>query len=163
VNVWGERSRDVWTVATETGAAEPLLADAFTERDARVLPDGRWVAYVSDEAGRAEVSVRNLSGPPRRIVISGIGGEQPVWRRDGTDLFFVDPRGLLQSVPVRLTGDGNATFGLPETLAVPPIAAGYWGPQYDVSPDGRPVYLMRPTDESPPPEIAIVIGRALLQ
>ena len=61
-------------------------------RRARRSPDGRWIAYVSDESGRPEVSVRTLVGSARRIVLSPDGGNQPVWRKDGGELFFVESR-----------------------------------------------------------------------
>jgi hypothetical protein len=94
VNVLTGPGTDVWIVPTKPGGApQPLLADAFLERDARISHDGRWVAYVSDESGRPEVSVRSIIGPPPRIVISSEGGDQPVWRRDGSELFFIDPQG----------------------------------------------------------------------
>ena len=103
------------------------------------------------------------SGPPKRFVISGDGGAQPVWRRDGTELFFVDPRGTPASVPVPWTGDGSPTFGLPAQLTVPPIGFGHWGTQYDVSPDGSRIYFLRGNEDRPPREIHVVIGwRALL-
>jgi len=156
---------DVWAVSTDPkGLSEPLLAEAFTERDARLSPDSRWIAYVSEESGRAEVSVRSVSGPPRRVVISGGGGDQPVWRRDGAELFFVDPQGRLRSVAVRSGAGGNITFGAPVELKVPPIGGRHLGTQYDVSPDGRRVYFLDRTVEPPPHEIAIVLGwRALLR
>src|SRR5688572_19057089 len=66
-----------------------------------------------------------------------------VWRRDGAELFFVDPRGRLRSVSVRRTGDGSLAFGLPVELAMPPIGFGHWGTQYDVSPDGGRIHFMR--------------------
>ena len=134
------------------GPAQPLLAESFTERDARLSPDGRWIVYVSEESGRPEVSVRRLSGPPRRIVISGGGGDQPVWRRDGAELFFVDPQGRLRSVAVGPGKDSNLTFGVPVELKVPPIGSGHWGTQYDVSPDGRRVYFLDRTREPAPHE-----------
>lgn len=101
VNVRDRRGVDIWTVSTEgAGAAQPLLAEAFVERDARFSPEGRWLAYVSEESGRPEVSVRSLSIPPQRIVISSGGGDQPVWRRDGGELFYVDVQGRLLGTPV---------------------------------------------------------------
>jgi eukaryotic-like serine/threonine-protein kinase len=156
---------DVWAVSSDpNGSAQPLLAEPFTERDARLSPDGRWIVYVSEESGRPEVSVRRLSGPPRRIVISGGGGDQPVWRRDGAELFFVEPQGRLRSVAVSPEKDANLTFGLPVELKVPPIGSGLWGTQYDVSPDGRRVYFLDHTRERAPREIAVVLGwRALLR
>jgi Tol biopolymer transport system component len=79
----------------------------YVERDAWISPNGRWIAYVSEEAGRPEVSVRSLLGPPHRVVISGEGGDQPVWRRDGAELFFVGLHGRLRSVSVHPGTDGS--------------------------------------------------------
>ena len=76
------------------------FAERFNERDARISPDGEWIAYVSDESGREEVSVRRISGGERTVLSPG-GGHQPVWRRDGAELFYVDPQGALQAVAVR--------------------------------------------------------------
>jgi serine/threonine protein kinase len=165
VNVFGARGRDVWTVAVDgDGSTRPLLAEPYSERDARVSPDGRWISYVSDESGRPEVSVRNVSGSPTRTIVSGDGGEQPVWRSDGAEIFFVDPRGRLRSVPVRGTRDGLLEFGLPVELTVPALGVAHWGHNYDVSPDGRRIYFMRPTDEQASQEITVVIGwRSLLR
>jgi Tol biopolymer transport system component len=165
VTVRDTRGADVWMVPAEAGAPpQPLLAAAFAEHDARVSPDGRWIAYVSNESGRPEVSVRSMSGAPTRIVLSGVGGSQPVWRRDGAELFFVDPQGRLRSVTVRQTGNGPTTFGLPVELNVPRIGAGHWGTQYDVSPDGRSVYFLPRNEDPAPRDIHVVIGwRALLE
>ena len=136
----------------------PILAESFTERDARLSPDGQWIAYVSEEAGRPEVSVRSLSGPPRRCVVSGEGGDQPVWRRDGAELLYVDTQGRLRGLYVRREADGRLIFGAPVALNVPPIGTGHWGTQYDVSPDGRRVYFMDRADERLPNEIDILLG-----
>jgi serine/threonine-protein kinase len=126
--------------------------------------NGRWIAYVSDESGRAEVSVRSVSGVAQRLVVSGEGGDQPVWRRDGAELFFVDPSGQLRSVSVRWSRDGVPAFGLPSKLNVPPIGRGHWGTPYDVSPDGSRIYFLRRNDDLPPGEIHVIVGwRALLE
>jgi hypothetical protein len=78
---------DVWSVSLEAGgSARPILSGPFPEYDARISPNGQWLAYVSEEAGRPVVSVRAMSGPPRRLVVSSDGGSQPVWRRDGQEL-----------------------------------------------------------------------------
>jgi hypothetical protein len=164
VNVLGPLGADVWIVPMEDGAtAQPLLAASFTERDARLSRDGRWVAYVSDESGRPEVFVRTVSGSPKRIPISSEGGDQPVWRADGAELFFVDPEGQLQSVSVKWSRDGLPTFGLPARLNVPRIGSGHWGTPYDVSPDGSRIYFLRGNDDPLPHEIHVIVGwRALL-
>jgi serine/threonine protein kinase len=165
VNVLEGQRADVWLVPTETGTTpQPLLAEVFTERDARMSRDGRWVAYVSEESGQPEMSVRSVSGPQKRIPISSDGGDHPVWRSDGSELFFVDPEGHLRSVPVKWDRDGSPTFGLPASLNVPPIGRGHWGTPYDVSSDGSQVYFLRRNPDPPPREIQVVIGwRALLE
>jgi hypothetical protein len=158
VNVLDDRGWDVWVVATDTSAeTRPLLAGALAERDARLSPDGGWIAYVSEESGRAEVSVRVVDGAPRRVVVSAAGGDQPVWRRDGKELFLVEPGGRLQSAAVRWV-DGVPSFDVPVDLPIEPIGFGHWGTQYDVSPDGARVYALRPNRDQAPREIEIVIG-----
>jgi len=161
VNVSGG---DVWRVPLAAAEPRPVLHDSFMERDARVSPDGLWIAYVSDESGRAEVSVRSLSGPERRFVVSTGGGDQPVWRRDGGELFYVNLHGVLQVVSVRSTGVSGLEFGVPQRLSVPAFAAAHWGTVYDVSPDGQRVFFPHPGVEKPVREIGVVLGwRALLK
>ena len=88
VNVSGG---DVWAVPVDPSApARPLLTESFLERDARISPDGRWLAFVSDESGRPGVSVRSVAPPARRFVVSTSGGDQPVWRRDGREVYYID-------------------------------------------------------------------------
>jgi len=164
INVRNERGWDIWTVSSADGrSAQPMLTESFSERDARYSPNGRWIAYVSEETGRPEVSVRPTSGPGRRFVISPNGGAEPVWRHDGSELFFVDPRGRLHSVPVRWMADGLPSFGIPELMNVPPIGFGHWGTQYDVSSDGNRLYALRQNVDPGPREFQVVTGwRALL-
>jgi serine/threonine protein kinase len=159
VNVLESGKRDVWLVSTEPGGGtEPLLDAEFDERDARFSPDGQWVAYVSVDAGRPEISVRSVSGPPRRMVISGEGGTQPVWGRDGQLLYFVDPQGFLRKVSVHWSDDGTPEFGLPEQTRAPRIGFGHWGTQYDISPDGQRIHFLRLNEDPPPREIQVVVG-----
>jgi eukaryotic-like serine/threonine-protein kinase len=161
VNVRDVRGGDVWTIATEAAdSAKPLLAESFTERDARISPDGRWIAYVSEESGRPEVSVRNLSGSATRIVISGGGGDQPVWNRSGSELFFVTPQGRLNSVSVSQAPNATPRFEVPVELKVPPIGFGHWGTQYDISADGHRVYFMEGevTPAQLPNEVGLLMG-----
>jgi serine/threonine protein kinase/Tol biopolymer transport system component len=155
---------NVWIVSTgPDGTAKPLLTAEFSESDARFSPDGRWVAYVSREAGRPEVWVRTVSGAPRRMVVSGEGGAQPVWSRDGKLIYFVDLQGQLRSASVSWGANGDPVFGLPDLPKLPPIGFGHWGTQYDVSPDDSRIYFIRPNDDPAPREIQVVLGwRALL-
>ncbi len=105
---------DVWSVSLEAGgAARAILSGPFPEYDARLSPDGQWLVYVSEETGRPVVSVRAMSGPPNRLVVSSDGGSQPVWRRDGREILYVDLGGRLRgrSVQQRQPG-GELTLGV---------------------------------------------------
>jgi serine/threonine-protein kinase len=83
---------DIWTLAMNEGRQlRPFLATTFNERLPRFSPDGRWIAYESDETGRPEVYVQPFPGPGRKLRISTDGGTLPVWARDGRELFY---RGL---------------------------------------------------------------------
>jgi hypothetical protein len=156
VNTYEPGGTDVWTVAVAPGGtSRPLVQSSFNERDARLSPDRRWLAYVSDEAGRPEVSVRSLEGTPRRYTVSPGGGDQVVWQRDGRALYYVDPKGRLRKVSVTHVG-GELSLAQPVELPVT-IGSGHANTQYDVAPDGR-IYYLDPTPPPLPTEIRIVLG-----
>src|SRR5262249_45410958 len=101
---------DLW-IAPLTGAQKPFpfLHTAADELEGQFSPDGRWIAYTSDETGRDEVYVNKTveSGRSgRKWLVSGAGGAQPRWRRDGTELFYRSGGGVLTSVGVRATPAG---------------------------------------------------------
>jgi serine/threonine protein kinase/Tol biopolymer transport system component len=161
----GAEGRDVWSVPLETGgSARAILSGPFPEYDARISPNGQWLAYVSEETGRPEVSVRSMSGPPRRLVASSDGGSQPVWRRDGRELLYVDREGRLRGRSVQHQPGGELTLGAANALSVPLIGSGHWGTQYEVSRDGQTVYFIDRTPAPRPSDIRVVLGwRALLK
>jgi Tol biopolymer transport system component len=161
----GAAAADVWSVSLEAGgSAQAILSGPFPEYDARLSPDGKWLAYVSEETGRPVVSVRAMSGPPRRLVVSSDGGSQPVWRRDDHELLYVDREGRLRGRSVQRQPGGEFTLGVANALRVPLIGSGHWGTQYDLSPDGRHVYFIDRTPAPKPSDIRVVIGwRALLK
>ena len=65
-----------------------LMPAAFNESEVTLSPDGRWMAYQSDEADRMEVYVRPYPGPGGRVSVSLLGGTEPAWSRDGRELFY---------------------------------------------------------------------------
>jgi eukaryotic-like serine/threonine-protein kinase len=156
---------DVLSVPLEAGgAATAILSGPFAEYDARIAPNGQWLAYVSEETGRPVVSVRAMSGAPSRLVVSSDGGSQPVWRSDGREILYVDLEGRLRGRSVQRQSGGELMLGVTNVLSVPRIGSGHWGTQYDVSPDGEHVYFIDRTPATRPSDIHIVIGwRALLK
>ena len=84
-------SADVWALPA-AGDRKPrvVVNTPFAERHPRLSPDGRWLAYTSDEAGRQEVFVQPFPGPGGRLQVSIDGGTEPVWSRDGRELFYIN-------------------------------------------------------------------------
>jgi len=113
-----------------------FLQTAFDETDGRFSPDGRFVAYSSDESGRVEVYVASFPEPSLRVPISNGGGYQPRWRRDGEELLYVAPGVDVMSVDVTLGGTFKA--GAPKALFRVPIFGGpSIGHRWDMTADGQ--------------------------
>ena len=98
---------------------KPIATTPFTEDLGRFSPDGKWIAYVSDESGKREVYVRPFGGledpaPGPPIPVSTTGGDRPVWREDGKELFYIRGVGELVAVSVGL-GD-SIELGPPKEL-----------------------------------------------
>jgi dipeptidyl aminopeptidase/acylaminoacyl peptidase len=134
--------------------AQPFIATAYDEGCGVFSPDGRWVAYTSDESGRNEVHVATFPDASRRYRVSSGGGSQPHWNRDGNELFYLSGN-KMASVPVRKNGDDLA-FGAGRVLFEQQLqtfggTAFSMGSRYDVSADGRFLVLLRASDEPPPP------------
>jgi Tol biopolymer transport system component len=135
---------DIWILSL-SGDREtrPFIQTRFSEGAAKFSPDGRWVAYSSDESGRMEIYVTPYPGPGRRRRISEEGGFWPRWSRDGRELFYVSPAGTLMVAGVQ--AQGNAlSVGRVETLLQTTVAPTLGWP-YDVSADGqRFLVIMEP-------------------
>jgi len=107
---------DIWVLSVEGSAKpEPLIRTPFNEGGAVFSPDGKWVAYQSDESGQVEVYVRDFAGGSQRYQVSTSGGTTPRWRGDGKEIFFRGPGRKLYSAEVRSAGAGLA-IGAPVAL-----------------------------------------------
>ena len=128
---------DVW-ILPDGGTPVAVVTGPFDDASPGISPDGRWVAYVSDESGQPEVYVRPYPGPGPRVTISAGGGTEPVWSRDGGELFYRNGSAM---TTVRIDVDGDRlTPAAPERLfdgpyALDPVTGR--NPNYDVAPDGR--------------------------
>ena len=116
------------------GPLEPLVATVANELNARLSPDGGWMAYNSDESGRSEVYVQPFPNVTAgRWTVSTGGGHTPVWSPDGTELFYMNGTELL-AVSVETRGEAF-TAAVPEVLFDGPFATTQDG-NFDVFPDG---------------------------
>jgi hypothetical protein len=138
---------DLWLLPLEgERRAHPLVQTPFTERNADISPNGRWLAYESDESGQFEVYVRPFPNVnDSRSKVSTGGGKAPLWARNGREIFFMTPRGESMMAAAILESPGSTAFrsGTPIKLF---DARGYVAPTgesnrpvgrtYDVSADG---------------------------
>jgi Tol biopolymer transport system component len=140
---------DLWTLPmSEAGPPVPYLRDGFRNRQGAFSPDGRWVAYSSNESGSTpQVFVRSFPDPSvAKVQVSGAGGQAPRWRRDGRELFYVDGQYRLVAVPVAVRE--GIDVGTPVVLfeLMSPMTSGalVTGSLFDVSADGQRVYIAAP-------------------
>jgi len=92
----------------------PVLKAPFRQNEGHLSPDGRWIAYTSQESGRTEVFVQNFPPAGGKWQISTSGGSEPAWRGDGKELYFMSGT-KLQAVGVKAAGSGFEA-GIPSDL-----------------------------------------------
>jgi serine/threonine-protein kinase len=157
-------NRDIWslTLSDPVPAARPFVVGPSDEPSAEISPDGRYLAYESNQSGRSEVYVQPFPDSGRRELVSIDGGAQPAWARSGRELFYLAPgRGrTFRMMVVDVTLGDVFSAGRPRVLweamrvRYPP---GTGGRTYDVAPDGRRFLLTQQRDDAPQPPITHVV------
>jgi serine/threonine protein kinase len=133
----GKTFWDIFVAPMDGGKPFPFLATKAIEVQGQISPDGRWMAYASDESGRLEIYVTRFPDKHGRWQISSNGGTQPSWRGDGKEIFYLGPDQALMSVGVQ-AGDSFES-GAPTTLfraSFPMLVPAYWA-NYSATPDGQ--------------------------
>jgi Tol biopolymer transport system component len=150
-------SSDIWAMRLDAPARpEAVVAGPSPERWGQFSPDGRWLAYTSDESGRREVYVRGAGGAGGRWQVSTAGGTYPRWRRDGRELFYVSPTNRMVATPIGL-GEDSATLGQPVDLFPARPFLGFDRIFYDVGPDGRFLLAAYP-EKLPTAELTLLVN-----
>ena len=152
---------DIWVLPT-FGDKKPW---AFLRTDARELwgqfsPDGRWIAYQSDESGRFEIYVRPFPGPGGKSTVSTAGGIHPRWSADGKELFYLAPDGTLTLAAIAVRGS-TLEASIPVALFPTRIVGGGgnlagFRQQYQVALDGR--FLINVALASDPQPITLLLN-----
>ena len=148
---------DVWTLDMQTYEAMPLLTGKFEQMDASLSPDGKWLAFASDESGKMEIYVQSFPEKTGRWMVSSDTGprnaERPRWRDDGRELFYLRG-GSVMAVPV--TADESFSFGTPKSLFSVNVTAST--ADYSIAEDGQRIL----TNELPPADPS-KLGARLIQ
>jgi Tol biopolymer transport system component len=144
---------DIWLMSLDgEPRPTPWLRSAFNERNPRFSPDGRWIAYDSDESGTREVYVALTEGAGEKKRISPSGGRAPRWSRDGKELFYAAPDDSIVAVPVTSgaslqAGPGASLFRLETGIR-----------NFDVSPDGSRFLVTTPLEKSPESPLRVIVN-----
>jgi Tol biopolymer transport system component len=140
--------RNIMVLTLNDRKTRSFLSTRFNEGGARVSPDGRWLAYVSDESGRPEIYVQPFPGPGGKWQVSTDGGTEPVWNPKGGELFY---RSAKKMIAVDTTLNPSFSAGQPHVLFEGDyLSIDYpqLGSDYDVSADGQQFLMVKETARS---------------
>jgi len=135
------------------GPIRPIVATPFTEQYPALSPDGRWLAYASNQSGQLQVYVRPLDGDGDQLQVSQHGASEPIWGPNGHELFYrsFDQSTLevagLQFAPELAVGERRTLFSIADIVATNPHS------NYSISPDGRTFVMVR---RSPATRIMVI-------
>jgi serine/threonine-protein kinase len=147
--------QDIW-ILPRGGEPTPFLMTPFDESDPAFSPNGKWLAYVSDESGRSEVYVQPYPGPGAKWPISTDGGTEPAWSGDGSELYFRH-RDQLVAVPVLVTKEGEFRTGSPKTVFESRYETIEGARNYDAMPNGKAFVVVRSEGASEHDQFNVVL------
>jgi eukaryotic-like serine/threonine-protein kinase len=150
------------TLGDSTPAARPFLVSDSDESSAELSPDGRYLAYESNQSGQSEVYVQPFPGPGRRELVSTDGGGQPLWARNGRELFYraSGPGPMMRMMAVDVTLGHVFSASRPRVLWETMRArypGGTGGRTYDVAPNGRRFLMIQQRASAPQPPVTHVV------
>jgi len=161
--------RDLWVLPLEGEKTPfPLLSTEFNHADGKLSPDGRWVAYTSDESGRDEVYVRTFApetsaaaSDEGKWLISIGGGSEPRWRSDGKELYYLAPDRKVMALEV--TTNSKFMAGVPKALFPAPLRTATFTYSWDVTPDGKRFLFPTPAEQREAPFTVVLNWQAALK
>jgi hypothetical protein len=154
-----ERSGDIWALSLEAHAKPfPVVQTMSDELRGQFSPDVHWIAFQSNDSGRAEIYVQRFPGPATKWPVSVNGGKQVRWRLDGKELFYIALDGRLMAVPFHVAPNAQIPqVGAPFALFAPPLGGMFdERQQYMVSPDGTQFLVAAVSEEANSPITVIL-------
>jgi Tol biopolymer transport system component len=153
----GATGSDIWMVPLSPPGekARPYLESKANETGPSLSPKSDWLAYVSDDTRRSEVYVRSFPNPGGKVQVSINGGSNPVWSRDGKEIFFIGPGREMMAVAVRKNG-GGLEIGTPKALFDSRMATNPNIGSFDVDKDGR--FLIPVQQRAGPAPLNLIIN-----
>jgi eukaryotic-like serine/threonine-protein kinase len=157
-DIWVLRMGDPSAGSGQVREAKPFLRTRFDEAMPQFSPDGRWLAYISNESGRYEIYVQPYPGPGGKWQISTEGGTEPAWNQNRRELFY---RSGEKMIAVDIATQPNFSAGKPRMLFEGPyLPASIPMANYDVSPDGQRFLMVKPVEQegAAPTQINVVLN-----
>jgi serine/threonine-protein kinase len=156
-----ETGFDIWSLDLEVGKAEPVLDTTFDELHGALSPDGRWLAYVSNESGTYEIYLTPFPDPGGKWQISTEGGDNPKWARGGTELLY---RNGDKMMSVSVSTEPELRAGKPSVLFEwrhpPRLFEGLYRRYYDVTPDGQRFLMIEGEEGEASKQLHVVLNWA---
>ncbi len=149
-------SWDIWALPTDgTSKPFPVITGQFTEVLPVFSPDGRYIAYMSNETGRFEVYVQQFPGPGGKWQVSANGGVEPHWSADGKTIYFGSLDSKIMTVSVE-TG-ATLTAGVPQALFSAPLLPGQRRNDFLVTEDGQRFLILAPVGKGSQAPMVLVL------
>jgi len=160
-NVLLRKGNELWYITWPERVAKPLLQAKWTVRNAQFSPDGRWMAYASNETGNWEIYVSPFPSANGKWQVSSAGGQEPRWRQDGKELFYLSADGKMMAVAV--TAGPSFAAGSPVALfqthrRQPVSSLDVFS--YDVSGDGQRFLIDAKVDEANAAPLSVLLNWA---
>jgi len=153
------RGNELWYLTWPDRAAKPLLQAKWNVQNAQFSPDGRWVAYASNETGSMEIYVSPFPGADGKWQVSAAGGQEPRWREDGKELFYVSADGKMMAVSVTTGASfkSGSPIALFQTQRRQPVSA-FAVFSYDVRGDGQSFLIATKRDEATAAPLSVLLN-----
>ncbi len=155
------KGNELWYLSWPEHVAKPLLQAKWTVKNAQFSPEGRWIAYASNETGSMEIYVSPFLSGSGKWQVSSAGGQEPRWRQDGKELFYLSPDGKMMAVSVK-TGasfEAGSPSALFQTHARQPVSSQDQF-SYDVSGDGQRFLVITKADEANAAPLTVLLNWA---